>query len=117
MKLKISIILLIMATLLCNAQDETKKQSQIDAIEDQTFNPNGIKLFPNPSVENITLEFKDQISNLMLEIIDVRGRLMFSKASRNTTLEKINISTFPQGVYFIRVNSVPVEDFLKFVKK
>jgi hypothetical protein len=53
---------------------------------------------------------------LKFEIIDVRGRLMFEKKVENTSLEKINIGTFPQCVYFIRVYSETVEDFLPFAK-
>ena len=83
----------------------------------ETFNPNGIKLYPNPSSDEINLEFKQNIFKLKIEIIDVRGRLMLETTSEETSMEKINISTFPQGVYFIRVSSDSVEDFLRFVKK
>jgi predicted secreted hydrolase len=83
----------------------------------EDFNPNGIKLYPNPSSIEIKVEFKEQISDLRLEIIDVRGRLMFANKTENTSIEKINISAFPQGVYFIRIFSEKVEDFLRFVKK
>jgi hypothetical protein len=84
----------------------------------ETFNPNGIKLYPNPSANEINIEFKEHLSDLKIEIIDVRGRLMFeNKAEEDTALGKINISTFPQGVYFIRIHSETIEDFLRFVKK
>jgi len=81
------------------------------------FNPNGVKLYPNPASNELMLEFNNSIEKLKLEIIDVRGRVLFSGETRNTSLEKININTFPQGVYFIRIYSETVEDFLRFVKK
>ena len=83
----------------------------------QNFNPNGIKLYPNPGLNQITLEFKEQVSNVRMEVIDVSGRLLFSNTSTNTILENINISVFPQGVYFIRVYSETAEGFLRFIKK
>jgi predicted secreted hydrolase len=83
----------------------------------EAFNPNGIKLYPNPSRNEISIEFKEHLSDLKIEIIDVRGRVMFENKAEDTALEKINISTFPQGVYFIRIHSETVEDFLRFVKK
>lgn len=116
MKLKISLIVLILATFLCNAQDDKLNSSQLKELQSQKFNLNGVKLFPNPSSDEISIEFKAQVLNLNLEIIDTRGRLMFKNKSENTSLKKINISTFPQGVYFIRIYSETVEDFLKFVK-
>ena len=81
------------------------------------FNPNGLKLYPNPSLNEINIGFKEQVSNLSIEIIDSRGRLLFENKKENTSLEKINISAFPQGVYFVRIYSDNVEDFLRFVKK
>jgi predicted secreted hydrolase len=81
------------------------------------FNPNGVRLYPNPAVNELTLEFKQSISKLRLEIIDVRGRLMFKNEVDHTSLEKVNVNAFPQGVYFIRIHSDTVEDFLRFVKK
>jgi hypothetical protein len=116
MKLKISLIALIFATILCHAQDAKLKNLLIKEAQVPSFNPNGIRLFPNPSVNQISREFIEQISNLKFEIIDVRGRLMFEKKVENTSLEKINIGTFPQCVYFIRVYSETVEDFLPFAK-
>jgi len=81
------------------------------------FNPNGIKLFPNPGTENITLIFKNPVENLRLEVIDAKGRLLLEKESSLSLLEKIKISNFSSGHYFIRVYSDTVEDFLRFVKK
>ena len=83
----------------------------------QSFNPNGIKLYPNPGLNQITLEFKEQVSNVRMEVIDVSGRLLFSNNTTNTILENINISAFPQGVYFIRIYSETAEGFLRFIKK
>lgn len=81
------------------------------------FNPNGIKLYPNPVLNEINLEFMNRISNLKLEIIDVRGRSVFSLEAKDTLSERIDVSNFSQGTYFIRVQSELVEDFLRFVKK
>jgi len=81
------------------------------------FNPNGVKLFPNPGSDLITLEFKNQVSNLKLEIIDSRGRKILEKKASQTSIEKININDLPQGVYFIRIYSDRIEDFLRFVKR
>lgn len=96
----------------------TSTSSSTVTLSLETFNPNGIRLYPNPSANEINIEFKEHLSDLKIEIIDVRGRLMFeNKAEEDTALEKINISTFPQGVYFIRIHSETIEDFLRFVKK
>ena len=117
MKLKFSLIVLFLATLLCHSQDSKIKNSQLKEVKIEAFYPNGISLFPNPSSNEVTLEFKFKISNLKMEVINIKGHLMVENEAKNTFREKIDISTFPHGVYYIRVYSETVEDFLKFVKK
>ena len=97
--------------------EEISSASSSVSLSIADFNPNGVRLYPNPVSNELTLEFNNAIENLKLEIIDVRGRVLFSDETRQTSLKKINVSAFPQGVYFIRIYSESVEDFLRFVKK
>jgi len=97
--------------------EEISSASSSVSLSIADFNPNGVKLYPNPVSNELTLEFNNAIENLKLEIIDVRGRVLFSDETKQTSLKKINVSAFPQGVYFIRIYSESVEDFLRFVKK
>jgi len=83
----------------------------------QEFNPNGVKLYPNPVANRLFLQFDNQVSDLSYEIIDINGRIIFNNERRSTNLVEINTSALQQGVYFIRIYSDSVEDFLKFIKK
>lgn len=82
-----------------------------------SFNPNGVKLYPNPVDDIMTLAFKQPLNSLQYEIIDSKGRLVLSKASKNVVVENIDTTNFSQGVYFIRVFSESIEDFIKFIKR
>ena len=82
-----------------------------------SFNHNGVKLYPNPVDDQLTLSFMNPAEDLTYEVIDVRGRLVLKGQESLTSATQINTSALPQGIYFIRVNSNHVEDFLRFIKK
>jgi hypothetical protein len=80
-----------------------------------------IQLFPNPVEKTIQLEgFDSDSENVLLEIFDKSGRLIFSnKVSIDDG--RLNISTDlanvkEPGTYFLRVISLRQSQVLKFIK-
>jgi hypothetical protein len=61
-------------------------------------------IYPNPSYSNeININLIDGIFNdLSIKIYDINGKLIFRKTDMNSA-EKINISNFNEGVYFVRL--------------
>jgi len=60
-----------------------------------------VSIYPNPSndIINIGLENPD---NAIIEIYNVSGRLVFSKALYSK-VEKIDVSDLPVGIYIVKV--------------
>ena len=116
MKLKkIPIILLLFSFLIMNAQEEGLISSidnfSIDKVE---YNPNGIKILAFDNT--LTLEFRNEVSNLKYEIINRKGELLLSKEENSVKRTLLNISKLKEGRYYVRVFSDEVKDFLKFNK-
>ena len=67
------------------------------------------KVYPNPSKNNLTLEFSDvSIGNLKVEIINILGEVVFDlNTNRSLTQDNINIdvSKFQNGVYILKTSS------------
>ena len=88
----------------------------VSTLSNPEYNLNGVKLYPNPTSTHLNLYFERPVSNLRLEIIDVNGRLLLQKEKLSTHAISINLNSISTGVYFVRVYSDTVEDFLKFIK-
>ncbi|MDQ3111708.1 MAG: T9SS type A sorting domain-containing protein [Bacteroidota bacterium] len=65
---------------------------------------NGITLFPNPASETIFLSISNPGLNGELTIYDVFGKMLFTKQT-SQTLEEINISAFPPGIYILHLKN------------
>ena len=77
---------------LSNVEIETKK---------------GITIYPNPSSDNIYIEFDEQITDL--KIISLNGR----KIKELFPIKTVDISYLKKGVYILKINN----NFIKFIKK
>ena len=71
------------------------------------FDISQVRVYPNPlgnsvNIENVPL-------NVMIEISNAQGQVVFSQKS-NATNMRLNIQSFSKGIYFLRIeNSVPVK--------
>lgn len=85
----------------CNADTSLCIYVDVSGIENYTTADTEIKIFPNPTTSIINVLTRQNINNGFIEIFDLLGNLIIT--TKKTT---INISAFPSGVYFIKVNSV-----------
>ncbi len=81
------------------------------SINDVLFN-NSIEIYPNPAINYITIEIDNAYTSYYIEILNMTGKIIFHKEIR-TKREKINMSNFDNGVYFIRIRN---KDFIKTEK-
>jgi len=76
----------------------------------------GIKVYPNPAEENITLEIKAGKRNTTVSIYSTNGSLV-KTVPMNSSKQPINISELPSGTYILKVADER-EPFVKqFIKK
>ena len=74
-----------------------------------------INIYPNPSDDIINIEIEN-INNSIIEIYNVNGKLVFSKAV-NSKVEKIDVSELLRGIYFVKVrqdNNVRIEKLIVY---
>lgn len=65
---------------------------------------NSVKIFPNPSNGNFTIQMNDKFKKSEFKIITAIGKTILSK-SLTENLEVINLSEFPNGIYFLSITS------------
>lgn len=63
-----------------------------------------IKVYPNPATETLTVTTENMNGNKTIEIIDVSGRVLFSKTDASSII-KIDVSNFENGNYFMKLKS------------
>lgn len=77
-----------------------------------------LKVFPNPTTENLTVSLTSQSANsLDYEIIDTNGKLFKAeKGMGNET--NIDVSSFPAAIYFLKIKNQNQEiKTYKIIKK
>ena len=88
-------------------------------INDEPSFDNQIKIYPNPTTEQLIIEMLRQGQNeiIQIEISDVMGRIIYEEQS-HTQLSIIHCQLFPPGVYFIKLQMQNGEmQVMKFVKE
>jgi hypothetical protein len=79
-------------------------------------NNNSIAIYPNPSSDNIYFDFttNNHYDKITYSITDMYGRELL--ANKYTNHQFVDISTFSEGVYFIRIISGKSVYTQKFIK-
>ena len=97
-----------------NAVDIVLSSEDKAVKKENPFNPNGIRLTPQPNAGILKMEFIEKVIDLSVDIIDRKGKLI--SQFKGASVKAINFDTkaLYQGTYFIRVTSPTVEDFLRF---
>lgn len=90
-----------------------------DAVAAPTVNPKqplGIKIYPNPTVTNISITGSlDEVNGRTLRIYNIQGKLLFSKVlqSQTTTIPMNNLSA---GLYMVIFEGAEKNEVFKIVK-
>ncbi len=88
--------------------------TQTTEIKDNSSN-NLLFLSPNPVTDflelYISVDSKEALQS-DIKIMNLLGETVFSKVDLNSKYLRINVSTFPSGVYFVRI----ADKFIKFIK-
>lgn len=82
-------------------------------IEDKSIEM--VTVYPNPTENTITISGLE-VSNAVVTILDVNGRVLVVENTTSTTLE-LSVRDFEAGVYFISVASETINGTKRFIKK
>ncbi|MDT0555414.1 T9SS type A sorting domain-containing protein [Constantimarinum sp. W242] len=81
------------------------------SVSEEAFE-NSLKIYPNPSHNNITIESNlQELENL--QIIDVTGKIVILKENILSRKKVVNISQLENGVYFLKVNNTVSKRIIK----
>ena len=69
---------------------------------DENLNTETIQFIPNPVTDKLQISFNNSISIKELQLFNVLGKQVMHKKSN---FNKINMSLFAKGIYFLRVNT------------
>ena len=78
-------------------------------------NENKLKVYPNPTASQFTLELKES-NEAFLKIIDFNGRIL-SEQSINTDKSIVDISNLSKGIYFLQISTNKFTVNKKIVKE
>jgi hypothetical protein len=79
-------------------------------------NKSGVKIFPNPTCDYVYIELQNA-SNIILELFDINGQILYQKENDISNFEKINISDLSKGIYLMKVISptfLKIEKLIKY---
>ncbi len=81
-----------------------RKVSLITKINEVDVNNNSISIFPNPASKVLTISLPaTNIKSCTINLYDMLGEKMLPTHTLNLKLETLNISSLPQGIYFLEV--------------
>lgn len=75
--------------------------SGITSISNLIENKNSFKIFPNPAINKITLNGPDKS---IIEMTDINGQIIETFQQNNSNMT-IDISSYPNGIYFVKVKT------------
>ena len=75
----------------------------------------GLKIYPNPTNSNVTVEFAN-LTNAKLQVIDINGKVLMTQ-SLNETNNNINTNGLPAGMYMFKISSAEGSTTSKVVKQ
>ena len=92
----------------------TQSVTECVGINKHSSTLSGIKVYPNPSNGEFTVELNSDDSKT-IEVIDLTGRLVKSYAGKDERVN-INIKNLANGVYYLKIKSENSVDVIKVVK-
>ena len=75
---------------------------------------NEVVAYPNPSTGNITISGLQQSDKIF--ITDLSGKILYENSEEKESLMHYDLSSYADGVYFIKVSGTNEEQILKIVK-
>lgn len=99
---------LLIQVMLCNSSFTEDVDTIFKA--DQLF-----RLFPNPAKNYVVVEFKERAPLYNIIVSDMSGKSVLSDCIENRMYTELSVSSFPPGIYLIKVSNGSKAEIKKFV--
>lgn len=85
---------------------------------DDVVQSQAINIYPNPVVDNLNLQTSENLTNVEVRIIDTIGNVVMNETFKSlNTVQRINMSHLPAGVYLAYIKSDKGVVTKKIIKK
>lgn len=89
---------------------------QVDTLGLEEFSEEEIKVYPNPVISNLNIEFLNSEAEAAVKLYDVSGKLILS-TNTDGTFTSLDLKEMPQGIYFLNVETSEKSGTFKIVKE
>lgn len=97
-----------------NTANVTVNLKDCVGINKYTASTTGVSIFPNPTSGDLTIETHNTAAKTV-EVVDLSGRVMLSATGSQETIS-MNMSSFANGVYYVKIQSNSTTEVVKIVK-
>jgi hypothetical protein len=73
---------------------------------------NEVMVFPNPTIDVVQIQFTTNQKSTLVELYSLEGKLLERQSVISLTVE-MNMSTYPAGTYFLRINNSDTHQLVK----
>ncbi len=106
----------------CSTTDEVNITATLGLSTSESVNGNLFKLYPNPTTDAINMSFglQESLSNAVITIFDLQGKLLQSKQVKNIEngqVISLDVSQLPQGLYMATITTETERMTARFSKK
>lgn len=84
---------------------------------DNQFTNTDIKIYPNPTKDNVTIEGLKDITNASYSIFDISGKMVKNNSMFFNNEATLNLSSYDSGVYFVHLKTDSKKLVYKVVKE
>ncbi len=89
---------------------------QVDTLGLEEFSEEEIKVYPNPVISNLNIEFLNSEAEAAVKLYDVSGKLILS-TNTDGTFTSLDLKEMPQGIYFLNLETSEKSGTFKIVKE
>ncbi|OYU95544.1 MAG: hypothetical protein CFE21_10395 [Bacteroidetes bacterium B1(2017)] len=77
---------------------------------------NGLKVYPNPVKNFLTIEFNNPIEEYNLSVLDITGRVILANDKLKDRIYQLNLEALPSACYFVQVSTPSFSKVMKVFK-
>lgn len=94
--------------------------SSCELIQTVGLDENGlsnIKLYPNPTNNDITIDLGKAVGQVSVELLDLNGKILFQESHQNTEIIQTSLTNYSIGMYYLRISFDIVDEVIKVIKR